>query len=172
MGEPRWLTDGEQRAWRGLAEVVFKLPQRLERQLQRDSDMTHFEYWVIAMLSEAPERTVQLKELARQSHASLSRLSHVVSRLEARGWVERQRCPTDARATNAVLTETGWHAVVAAAPGHVAAVREAVFDGLSRQDVADLERVCSAILEHLNTCEVDVQPADARPSPETAATPA
>lgn len=171
MDEPRWLSDREQRAWRRLAEVVFKLPQRLERQLQRDSDMTHFEYWVIAMLSEAPDRTVQLKELAQRSHASLSRLSHVVSRLEARGWVGRERCPTDARATNAVLTEAGWDAVVAAAPGHVAAVREAVFDGLSTQDVADMERVCSAILDQFAACDIEVVAGDL-PADEGLAKPA
>lgn len=157
MDEPRWLTESEQRAWRRMAEVVFKLPSRLERQLQRDSDMGHFEYWVIAMLSEAPGRTVQLKDLAAQSHASLSRLSHVVSRLQARGWVLRERCPHDARATNAVLTDAGWDAVVAAAPGHVEAVRDAVFDGLSSKDVADMERVCSSILEHLNDTNEKVE---------------
>jgi DNA-binding MarR family transcriptional regulator len=150
MDEPRWLTETEQRAWRKLAEVVFKLPSRLERQLQRDSDMGHIDYWVIAMLSEAPDRTVQLKDLAQQSHASMSRLPHVVSRLEARGWVKRDRCPHDARATNAILTDAGWDAVVAAAPGHVEAVRDAVFDGLSKDDVADLGRVCGSILERLN----------------------
>lgn len=149
MSEPRWLTDDEQHTWRRLAAVMMKLPAALERQLQRDSQMSHFEYWVIAMLSEAPDRTIQLKDLADRSHASPSRLSHVVSRLEERGWVERRPCPWNARATNAVLTDLGWATVVAAAPGHVEEVRSIVFDGLTGRDVADLGRVCSVIAERL-----------------------
>lgn len=150
MAEPRWLSDEEQHAWRRLAAVVLKLPSELERQLRRDADMSHFEYWVLALLSEAPERTLQLKDLAAQANASLSRLSHVVSRLEDRGWVTREPCPDDARASNAVLTDEGWDEIVAAAPGHVEAVRSLVFDGLDDDDVADLARVCEAILGRLD----------------------
>lgn len=150
MGEPRWLDEREQHAWRRLAAVILKLPSELERQLQRDSGMGHFEYWVLALLSESPDRTLQLSHLAAQANASLSRLSHVVTRLENRGWVTRQPCPGDARATNAVLTEDGWDALVAAAPGHVEAVRSMVFDALDEGGVDDLARVCDAILERLD----------------------
>lgn len=148
--EPRWLDDAEQRAWRQLAAVILKLPSELEGQLQRDAGMSHFEYWVIALLSEAPERTLRLSQLAAQANASLSRLSHVISRLEKRGWVTRRPCPDDARATLAVLTEAGWDEVVAAAPGHVATVRRFVFDGLEPDEVDDLARLCGAILERLD----------------------
>ncbi len=147
--EPRWLTDHEQQAWRRLAAVMLKLPSELEAQLQRDSDMSHFEYWVIAILSESPDRSQRLSELAKHANASLSRLSHVVTRLEKRGWVVRRPSPDDGRASLAVLTEEGWEAVVAAAPGHVEAVRQFVFDGLSRRQVDDLGRVCDRILERL-----------------------
>ncbi len=150
MPEPRWLDDDEQRAWRRLAAVVLKLPSELERQLQADADMTHYEYWVLALLSEAEGRTLQLKELAAQSNATQSRLSHVVTRLEERGWVTREPSPDDGRASNAVLTDAGWAKVVATAPGHVEAVRTLVLDGLSAQDVADLERICDRILGQLD----------------------
>ena len=150
MSEPRWLTDDEQRAWRRLAAVVLKLPSELERQLQSDAGMSHYEYWVLAALSEAPERTLQLKDLAARSNATLSRLSHVVTRLEKRGWVVREPCPHDARANNAVLTEEGWEKVVATAPGHVEHVRSLVFDALDDTDVDDLARVCDAILDRLD----------------------
>lgn len=149
MTSPRWLSEDEQRAWRRLAAVILKLPAELERALQRDADLSHFEYWVLALLSEAPDRTLQLSHLAAQANASLSRLSHVVTRLERRGWVERQPCPGDARATNALLTDAGWEKVVAAAPGHVETVRELVFEGLDGEAVEDLARVCQAILERL-----------------------
>lgn len=150
MGEPRWLTDAEQRAWRQLAAVTMKLPGALDRQLQRDAEMTQFEYFVVAMLSEAPGRTLQMRDLAAQANASLSRLSHVTKRLEQRGWVERVPCPGDARATNAVLTDAGWEKVVATAPGHVEEVQRIVFEDLEPDDVAALERVCRVIAERLD----------------------
>jgi DNA-binding MarR family transcriptional regulator len=149
MGEHRWLDEAEQAAWRRLVGVVLKLPAELERQLQRDAGLSHFEYWVLALLSEAPDRQLRLSELAAQANASLSRLSHVVTRLERRGSVARAPSPDDARATLAVLTDEGLEQVVAAAPGHAAAVRSLVFDGLDGQDVADLERVCGVILGRL-----------------------
>lgn len=149
--EPRWLDDAEQRAWRQLAAVILKLPSELEAQLQRDAGMSHFEYWVIALLSEAADRTLRMSQLASQANASLSRLSHVVSRLEKRGWVTRRACPDDARATLAVLTDTGWRQVVAAAPGHAATVRQLVFDGLGPDEVSELARLCTTILARIDT---------------------
>lgn len=150
MDEPRWLDDEEQYAWRRLAAVILKLPGELEAQLQRDSGMSHFEYWVIALLSEAPDRTLQLSHLAGQANASLSRVSHVVARLERRGWVTRCRRADDARATLAVLTDAGWRQVVAAAPGHVEAVRHLVFDALVPGDVPHLARICDAIVAQID----------------------
>lgn len=149
-GEPRWLSDDEQRAWRRLAGVILKLPGALERQLHADAGMTHFEYWVVAILSEAPDRSLRLSELAAQANASVSRVSHVVTRLERRGWVRRAPCPEDARATLGVLTDAGWEQVVASAPGHVERVRELVFDPLSPDQVSALEQVLGAIEDRID----------------------
>jgi DNA-binding MarR family transcriptional regulator len=146
----RWLDDREQEAWRQLVAVVLRLPGELERQLQRDASLSHFAYWVLAVLSEAPERTLRLSELAAQADASLSRLSHAMTRLEDRGLVTRCPCPDDARATLAVLTDAGLDQVRAAAPGHVATVRRIVFDGLEGHDVADLARLCAVIVSQLD----------------------
>lgn len=150
MDRTRWLDDDEQHAWRRLAAVILKLPTELEAQLQREAGMSHFEYWVIALLSEAPDRNMRMSQLAAQANASLSRLSHVVTRLEKRGWVIRRPCPDDARATLAVLTDTGLDQVVAAAPGHVDTVRRLVFDALGPNDVQELSRLCDAILERID----------------------
>jgi len=149
MDATPWLTDDEQLAWRGLAGVFLRLPGALEAQLQRDSGLSHFEYWVMALLSEADGRSRRLRDLAAQANCSLSRLSHVVTRLEGRGWVTREPVPDDARSTYAVLTAAGYDQVVAAAPGHVRAVRSLVFEALDATDVADLERICGVILERL-----------------------
>ena len=145
-----WLTEDERAAWLRLIAVVELLPGVLDAQLRRDAGLTHFEYFVVAMLSEAPERTLRMTALAQRTNATLPRLSHVVSRLEDRGLVERFPCPEDRRATNARLTSAGWDAVVAAAPGHVAAVRHHVLEPLSRTQVDQLRRIGDALLTRLD----------------------
>lgn len=145
-----WLDDDEMRAWLRLVAVVELLPGVLDSQLRRDSGLTHFEYYVVAQLSEAPDRTLRMSGLAQRTNATLARLSHVVSRLEKRGLVERFPCPEDARATNARLTDAGWDALVLAAPGHVTTVRSHVFDALTREQVGQLEQIASNLLSRLD----------------------
>jgi DNA-binding MarR family transcriptional regulator len=148
--EPAWLDDDEQRAWRALVALLLRLPAALERQLQEDADLTHFEYFVLALLSEAEARTLRLSHLAAQADASLSRLSHVITRLERRGLVRRVPCTEERRATNAVLTDDGLALVVAAAPGHVAEVQRRVIDALGPREIAQLERICTRILARVD----------------------
>ena len=142
----RWLTGPEQQAWRRLAAVTMLLPAALESQLQRDADLTHFGYWVMAMLSEAPGRSLRMSELAALSYGSQSRLSHLVSRLEQQGYVRRERVGEDRRGYLAVLTDAGHAKVVATAPGHVDEVRARVFDRLTPAQVAQLDEICAAII--------------------------
>jgi DNA-binding MarR family transcriptional regulator len=146
----RWLDDDETAAWVRLAAVVELLPGVLEAQLKRDADLTHVEYWVLAMLSEAPERTLRMTALASRTSATLSRLSHVVARLEGRGLIERFPCPEDRRATNARLTGAGWDLVVASAPGHLDTVREYVVDALTPRQITALTAITDAILDRLD----------------------
>src|SRR4051812_2441802 len=148
--ETRWLTDDERVAWVRLAAVVELLPGVLDTQLRRDADLSHFEYFVLAMLSEAPDRTLRMTSLAARTNATLPRLSHVVRRLEDRGLVRRFPCPEDGRATNAQLTGAGWDKVVAAAPGHVGTVREQVLDALSAEQVGQLAAITEAILGRID----------------------
>jgi DNA-binding MarR family transcriptional regulator len=145
-----WLEPAEREAWLRLIAVVELLPGALDAQLRRDSGLTHFEYYVLAMLSEAPERTLRMTSLAQRTNATLPRLSHVVRRLEDRGLVERFPCLEDGRATNARLTETGWEAVVAAAPGHVTTVRRNVLDPLTDEQVGQLREIADALLTRLD----------------------
>jgi DNA-binding MarR family transcriptional regulator len=141
MDEPRWLDAQETEAWLALAGLIFKLPAALDAQLQRDSDLTMFEYMVVAHLSMVPGRTARMSELANFANGSLSRLSNVVKRLEARGLVRREPDPENGRYTIAILTEPGWELVVRAAPGHVAAVRRFVIDGLNPGQIQALREV-------------------------------
>lgn len=150
MSDDVWLSDEQQRAWVKFIAVVELLPGVLDSQLQRDADLTHFEYFTLAMLSEAPNRVFRMTELASATNSSLPRLSHVVSRLEKRGYIERMPCPDDRRATNAQLTDAGWEKVVQTAPGHVGTVRENVIDPLTAADVADLNRIMGKMLVRLD----------------------
>ncbi|AOS63070.1 MarR family winged helix-turn-helix transcriptional regulator [Actinoalloteichus hymeniacidonis] len=149
MDEARWLTDEQQRAWRKLAGVITVLPAALDTQLQRDESLTHFGYWVMALLSEAEQRSARMSDLAAKANASPSRLSHVVSRLEKQGWVRRQRCDQDRRGSLAVLTDAGYEKVVAAAPGHANKVRELLFDGLDDDQVRQLDDICAVLLRQM-----------------------
>jgi DNA-binding MarR family transcriptional regulator len=145
----RWLSADEQRSWRALLEAQRLLFDRLERQLQRDAGLAHSDYEVLVRLSEAPERRLRMSDLADVSLSSRSRLSHAVSRLEAAGFVRREQCPADRRGTYAVLTDEGFAALAAAAPGHVEAVRAALVGALSPADLAELGRLSAAIVAHL-----------------------
>src|SRR5919202_252764 len=147
--EPRWLDDEEMAAWLALNGVILLLPAALDSQMQRDNGITMFEYLVLAMLSEAPGRTLQLKRLASVVNGSLSRLSHVVTRLEKRDWVRRVPAPDNGRITMATLTDDGYAKVVASAPSHVERVREVVFDALDREQVHQLEDIADRLFTRL-----------------------
>lgn len=144
-----WLTEAQQDAWRTLVSLITRLPAALDTQLQRDSDVTHFEYFVLAVLSESPDRRLRLSELACQANASLSRLSHVVTRLEKRGWVRRESV-TGVRGAFAVLTDDGMAKVVEAAPGHVTTVQALVFEGLDDTQVTQLQALGTALVAQLD----------------------
>jgi len=142
-----WLSAEEQAAWRPFVALLFRMPAALDAQLQKEAGISHFEFMVLSSLSEAPGRTLRMSDLAALASGSLSRLSHVVSRMESRGWVRREACPGDGRFINAVLTEEGWAKVVATAPGHVEAVRKLLIDVLSPEELRALGSVSEHLLE-------------------------
>lgn len=146
----RWLDEGEQRTWRSFLATSELLYGALDRQLQRDAGITHASYIVLAMLSEAPGRSMRMSELASLANSSPSRLSHAVARLQERGWIRREPAPKDGRGTVAVLTDEGWDMLVETAPGHVAAVREHLFDRLTAEQARSLEEICATVLDGLD----------------------
>jgi DNA-binding MarR family transcriptional regulator len=146
----RWLDDQQQRTWRAWLTLAELLPRTLDAQLQRDAGISHAAYVVLAMLSEAPRRSRRMSDLARRANQSQSRLSHTVARLEERGWVRRERSPEDGRGAVAVLTDAGWDVVRSVAPGHVDAVREAVFGPLTDEQARALGEALEAIVEKLD----------------------
>ena len=144
-GAARWLDEAEAAAWMPLLSVSMWLPSALDLQLQRDAGISNFEYGVLAALSERPDRCLRMRELARRGNSTLPRLSKVVDRFEAQGWVERRPDPDDGRSTLAVLTDAGLAKVVETAPGHVERVRELVFDHLSAAQVRQLAGIASTL---------------------------
>jgi DNA-binding MarR family transcriptional regulator len=149
VGE-KWLDDEQQRTWRAWLTVAELVPRALDGQLQRDAGISHAAYVVLAMLSESPNRSRRMSDLALRANQSQSRLSHTVARLEDRGWVRRERASEDGRGNVAVLTDAGWDVVRSAAPGHVAAVREAMFDPLNHRQTIALCEALQSIVERLD----------------------
>ncbi len=146
----RWLTDDEQRAWLAWLGATELLMGTLDAQLQRDAGFPHAYYAILAQLSAAPDRTLRMSDLASVVNASPSRLSHAIGKLEDRGWVSRRPGPTDRRSTLATLTDEGFAVLERHAPGHVEAVRTALFDPLTPEQVGQLEQICNAVLAGLD----------------------
>ncbi|MFE3659895.1 MarR family winged helix-turn-helix transcriptional regulator [Streptomyces sp. NPDC059165] len=148
-GEPSWLSAEEQRVWRSYLHATTLLEDSLDRQLQRDAGMPHVYYGLLVQLAEAPRRRMRMTELAKDAKITRSRLSHAIARLEKNGWVRREDCPSDKRGQNACLTEEGFDVLKKAAPGHVTAVRQALFDRLTPEQVRQLGEITRIMAEGL-----------------------
>ena len=142
----RWLSEREQAAWRSFVQACESVFAATDAQLIRDSGLPHGYYEILVHLSEAPGRALRMTQLATASAYSKSRLSHAVARLEERGWVERRNCPTDRRGQIAQLTDEGFAALAAAAPGHVEQVRRSLIDVLAPDQIEHLREISAAII--------------------------
>jgi DNA-binding MarR family transcriptional regulator len=144
-----WLTPDQLASWLSVVRLMTRLPWAIDAQLQRDADLSMIEYMAMAMLAEAPTWTLRMSELAERTSSSLSRLSHLVKRLENRGYVRREADPADGRFTNAILLPAGLTKLESAAPAHVAYVRQLVIDNLSSERLRrlgqDADRVVGRI---------------------------
>ncbi|MER5429151.1 MarR family transcriptional regulator [Streptomyces sp. NPDC002588] len=150
---PRWLTDEEQRVWRSYVHATTLLEDHMDRQLQRDAGMPHIYYGLLVKLADSPRRRLRMTELAMYAKITRSRLSHAIARLEKNGWVRREDCDSDKRGQFAVLTDQGLDVLRRAAPGHVTAVRNAVFDRLSPEQQKSLGEIMQIVAEGLEPNE-------------------
>jgi DNA-binding MarR family transcriptional regulator len=146
--EVNWLDEQQLRSWMQFMALLVVLPAELDGEMQRRAGITQFEYTVLAGLSEAPGRTLRISDLARFARGSLSRMSHLIRRLEQRGWVRRELDPADGRYTNAILTDEGFQKVVASAPGQVETVRRLVVDALTPAQLRQLGELSNRVLTH------------------------
>lgn len=147
----RWLSADEQRAWRSFMLATQLIDGTLDRQLQRDANMPHAYYGILVALSEAPDSTLRMSDLARHLRHSQSRMTHAISSMERSGWAKRTNCPTDGRSQLVSITPVGTAVLEQAAPGHVAEVRAAVFDKLTDEQVGQLGDICTTLLAGLDS---------------------
>jgi DNA-binding MarR family transcriptional regulator len=152
----RWLTADQQAHWRAYIAATTLLADKLNREMQASHGIPMADYEILVRLSEAPERRLRMSQLAEFTLASRSRLSHQIDRLEKVGLVVREACETDKRGANAVLTDDGWNLLVAAAPAHVAGVREHLVDLLTDDQFAALGEALEVVASHLQA-EPDCQ---------------
>ncbi|MEU0332086.1 MarR family transcriptional regulator [Streptomyces sp. NPDC006193] len=145
----RWLSPGEQRAWRAYLAASRLLEDAVDRQLQQAGGMPHLFYSVLANLSEAPGRRLRMTDLAETLKITRSRLTYAVTRLERDGLVRREDCPEDRRGSLAALTDEGMAVLERTAPGHVETVRASLFDRLAPEQVGQLEEICTGIARGL-----------------------
>lgn len=131
--------------------MTDRLHSQLASDLQAEAGLSYADYQILVSLSEARDRRVRMSDLALILDWSKSRVSHQVARMEMRGLVSKEECPSDARGAFAVLTEAGMDQIRAAAPRHVASVRRHFMDLLERGDLQVLEEVSKRVLEHLRS---------------------
>jgi DNA-binding MarR family transcriptional regulator len=156
--QPRWLTPAESETWYALFDLLCRLPIALGAQLQQDANLSFVEYYVLARLSNQPEHRTRMSDLAVLVNSELSRLSHLISRLEKRGFVRREPDPANRRYIQAILTDTGYAYLGEAAPGHVARVRELIYDILDPADVHCLGTVSEKIVRRIDRLEREACP--------------
>ncbi|HET9171949.1 MAG TPA: MarR family transcriptional regulator [Actinospica sp.] len=158
MSAPRWLTAEERRTWLAYIDVSMLLDDYLDRQLRRDAGITHPDYALLNILQNAADAALGMSELARRLKITRSRLTHAVTRLENAGYVERREHPTDRRGQIAVLTTAGRELLERAAPGHVEAVRQAVFDVLTEDQARAWGEACRAVADAVEGANPDPLP--------------
>ena len=144
--ELRWLSPLEQQAWQSFLRSHRAVFAALESQLQSDAKMPLAYYSILVRLSEAPDRTLRMGELAGKLYASPSSISHASTKLESLGWMRRENDPNDRRAQLAVLTDEGADALAEAAPGHIQAVRANLLGRLNEDQLRQLIAIGEAVL--------------------------
>jgi len=147
--ETNWLDERQLDSWLRFNAILVMLPAELDAEMQRSAGLTQFEYGVLAGLSESPGRTMRISHLADYTRGSLSRMSHLIKRLERRGWVRRELDTCDGRYTNAILTDEGYAKVVATAPAQVQLVRKLVVDALTPAQMRQLGEISARIAEKI-----------------------
>jgi DNA-binding MarR family transcriptional regulator len=150
MDDVRWLDERERRAWLGLQLMNHKVDGELARRLHERSPLSYADYVVLATLTQVPERRMRITELGDVLNWEKSRISHQLTRMEKRGLIRKESCPTDRRGAFAVVTEAGFSEIEAAAPGHLRDVRELLVDLLSPEQLDALAEIAACVVDNFD----------------------
>ena len=150
MATTEWLSEEEQRAWRGFLLASRLVMDQLGRELQLKHDLSLTDYGILVRLSEEPDHRLRMTDLAASSGLSKSRLSHQMKRLDTRGLTIRTHCSEDARGMFAELTDKGYAVLSEAAHTHVKGVREHLLAAMDAGQVRDLAQWTERVVRHLD----------------------
>ena len=145
-----WLTGEQQVAWRAFLGATTLLMDRLDRDLRAAHDLSMPEYEVLVRLSEAPDRSIRMAELAAALAHSRSRITHTIARLEKDGLVRRGQCSTDGRGVSAILTDEGFATLEKAAHTHVRGVHAYLVENASAEEFTVLGNVMQRVVDQLD----------------------
>lgn len=162
-----WLDPIEAGAWRAWMAMSEMVRAQLARDMQQECRMSEADYAVLVSLSERPDHRIRMSDLAEQLRWSRSRLSHQVARMEARGQLCKEGCPSDARGWFAVLTGSGLDDIRRAAPLHVASVRRTLIDALDPGQLVQLQAIAEGVVAHLSTRFANGSPGEGAEDPHT-----
>jgi DNA-binding MarR family transcriptional regulator len=150
MAEASEFTEDELAVWREFFWMRRRLDLALERQLQRDSDISGADYEILASLSQAPDRRLRVRELGESLGWEKSRVSHQLTRMEKRSLVQRLDCATDARGTWVVITADGRRTILGAMRNHRSAIRKVFFDVLEPHEQESLLTISGRVLSAID----------------------
>lgn len=143
------LSQDEEALWRALMRIVLTLPRRLDSDLLESTGIGASEYKVLMNLSEAPDRTLRMADLASAAGLSASRTTRVVNGLQSRGFVTKRSSPGDRRSYLAKLTPKGLTKLKSAWPTHLASARNRMFDLIDEKAVSQIATALRAVAARL-----------------------
>ncbi|HEX4444303.1 MAG TPA: MarR family transcriptional regulator [Galbitalea sp.] len=150
MSEVSSVSEDEWDVWRAFHAMRRQLDLVLDRHLQQDAGISGPDYEILLTLFEAPRNQLRSRELSELLGWEKSRLSHQVTRMEARGLVARTECDTDARGTWIGITALGRRTTLGAMRDHALTVRRLFFDVLTDEEQAVLRTVSSRVLDTID----------------------
>ncbi|CAN5160539.1 MarR family winged helix-turn-helix transcriptional regulator [soil metagenome] len=150
------VSENDWQLWRDFMAMHQQLARELDRQLQRDAGISQADWSVLHVLSDVPDRKLRTGELAELLAWEKSRVSHQVTRMEARGLLERSDCDTDGRGTWVGLTTEGRRTLLGAMSEHALAIRQLFFDNLGDTEKSAISEASRRILDHINPAACDI----------------
>ena len=137
------LSDEETRLWHAWKLAGEAVMARLARDLADEADLSGPDFGVLSRLVDLGSGSLRQQELADSMRWDKSRLSHQLTRMEARGLVQRR--PGEARSVLVSITASGRKAIDTARPVHAQAIRRHLLSHLGPEELETLRRICERL---------------------------